>query len=268
VSGRSECPEQDKIGDELMTSPWRLVTLVAAVLLAAGCSTTVAGTAQPAPSHVTPRLLTGQTITRVLLGRSALSLIVKQPLEIDSSSPPSFGGPEVLQGVSSPADCTGVAVMMEKGVYQSGNVKDVAQETWRPHTTDAQVTRVKQGVVSLPTAADAEALFDKFSQQWQRCEGQTVPLSSGGFGLGIKVHDVQTAASVVAATISMDMGLPGSEGASVPAGRAIGVRGNCLIEVEVDFLKSQDASLQGRGGANTSALDIAQVMRDKVLALS
>lgn len=268
MSGRSGCPEQDKIGDELMTSPWRLVTLVAAVLLAAGCSTTVAGTAQPAPSHVTPRLLTGQTITRVLLGRSALSLIVKQPLEIDSSSPPSFGGPEVLQGASSPTDCTGIAVMMEKGVYQSGDVKDVALETWRPHTTDAQVTRVKQGVVSLPTAADAEALFDRFSAQWQRCEGQTVPMSSGAFGLAIKIHDVQTAASVVAATISMDMGLPGSEGASVPAGRAIGVRGNCLIEVEVDFLESQDASLQGRGGANTSALDIAQVMRDKVLALS
>lgn len=261
-------PEQDKSGDERMTGPRRLMILLAAVMLVAGCSVTVGGTAQPASSNVTPRSLTGHTITRVLLGRSALSLIVKQPLEIDSSSPPSFGGPEILQGESSPADCMGVAVMMEKGVYEFGNVKDVALETWRPHTTDAEVTRVEQGVVSFPTAADAEALFEKFSQQWQKCEGQTVPLSSGAFGLGIKVHEVQTAASVVAATISMDMGLPGSAGASVPAGRAIGVRGNCLIEVEVDFRKSQDPSLHGRGGADTSALDIAQVMRDKVLALS
>lgn len=246
----------------------RLMALLAAVMVTAGCSVTVDGTAQPTSSTVTPKLLTGHTIMRVLLGRSALSLIVKQPLEIDSASPPSFGGPEVLQGESSPPECMGVAVMMEKGVYQSSNVKDVALETWRPHTLDAEVTRVKQGVVSFPTAADAEALFDRVSQQWQKCEGQTVPLSSGAFGLGIKVHEVQAAASVVAATISMDMGLPGSAeaGASVPAGRAFGVRGNCLIEVEVDFRKNQD--LQPRGGADTSALDVAQVMRDKVLALS
>lgn len=268
MSGRSRCPEQHGIGDELVTGPWRLVTLLAVVLLAAGCSATVGGMARPVSSNVTPRTLTGDTITRVLLGRSALSLIVKQPMEIDPSEPPSFGGPEVLQGESSPAACTGVAVMMEKGVYVAGNVKDVALETWRPHTTDAEVTRVKQGVVSFPTAADAEALYDKFAQQWQSCEGQTVPLSSGAFGLGIKVHDVQTSTSVVYATISMDMGLPGSAGASLPAGRAIGVRGNCLIEVEVDFRKSQDPFLQERGGADTSALDIAQVMRDKVLALS
>jgi hypothetical protein len=251
-----------------MTNPWRLATLVAAVLLAAGCSATVDGTARPASSHVTPRSLSGDTITRVLLGRSALSLIVKQPLEIDPSAPPSFGGPEVLQGVSSPADCLGVAVMMEKGVYESSNVKDVALETWRPRTMDAEVTRVKQGVVSFATAADAQALFDKFSQQWQKCEGQTVPMTSGAFGLGIKVHDVQSSTSVVAATISMDMGLPGSAGASLPAGRAVGVRGNCLIEVEVDYSKSQDPALHGRDDADTSALDIAQVMRDKVLALS
>jgi PknH-like extracellular domain len=251
-----------------MTSSLRFTALLAAVLVAAGCSATVDGTAQPELSTVTPKSLTGHTIMRVLLGRSALSLIVKQPLEIDSSFPPSFGGPEILQGESSPPDCMGVAVMMEKGVYQSSNVRDVALETWRPHTMDAEVTRVKQGVVSFPTAADAEALFDKVSQQWQKCEGQTVPLSSGAFGLGIRVHDVQSATSVVAATISMDMGLPGAAeaGASIPAGRAFGVRGNCLIEVEVDYRKNQD--LQGRGGAYTSALDIAQVMRDKVLALS
>ena len=215
-----------------MTSPWRMVPLLVAVLLAAGCSATVAGTAQPAESTVTPRSLTGHTITRVLLGRSALSLIVKQPLDIDSSSPPSFGGPEMMQGESLPADCLGVAVMMERGVYQSGNVKDVALETLRPHTMGGEVTRVKQGVVSFPTAADAAALFEEFSQQWQKCEGQTVPLSSGAFGLGIKVHDVQATTSVVAATVSMDFGLPGWAGGSVPAGRAIGVRGNCLIEVE------------------------------------
>lgn len=250
-----------------MTSPWRLVGLPAAVMLVAGCSATVGGTAQPAPT-VTPRSLSGHTITRVLLGRSALSRIVKQPLDIDPSVPPSFGGPEMLQGDSSPKDCIGVAVMMQKGVYQSSKVRDVALETWRPHTISAEVTRVKQGVASLPTAADAQALFAKFSQQWQKCEGQTMPLSRDAFGLKVKVNDVQASTSVVAATISMELGLPNPASPSIPAGRAIGVRGNCLIEVEVDFLGRQDPSLQGTDDVGTSALTIAQVMMDKVLALS
>ncbi len=158
--------------------------------------------------------------------------------------------------------------MMQQSVYQASDVKNVAVETWRPAAMSAAVTRVKEGVVSLPTAADANALFAKFSQQWQRCDGKTLPLSTGMFGLKVKVTNVQIATSVLAATISIESNLPGLNSASVPAGRAIGVRGNCLIEVEVDFLNTPNPSLQGPDDINTSALDIAQIMRDKVSALS
>ena len=66
----------------------------------------------------------------------------------------------------------------------------------------------------------------------------------------------------------MGFNLPVADRLSIPAGRAIGVRGNCLIEVEVDFSRPSNSTLQGPGDISTSALDIAQVMRDKVNALS
>jgi len=250
-------------------SRWRLAVLLAVVVSAAGCSAMVGGTARPASSPA-PRSLSGRTIERVLLGDTALSRIVKQPLNIDPHFPPLFGGPEALQGDTSvwPVDCIGVAVMMQPSVDRFSIVSNGALATWRPDATSAAVTRVKEGVISLPTPADAEALFARFSEQWQRCDGETVPFAGGAFRLRVRISDVQVSASVVAATISMGLNLPIPDRPSIPAGRAIGVRGNCLIEVEVDFSHPSNSSLQGPGDISTSALDIAQVMRDKVNALS
>ena len=250
------------------SSNWRIAALLTVTMLAAGCAVAVGGTARPAP-NLAPRSLSGRTIERVLLGDSALSRIVKQPLNIDPLFPPIFGGPETLRGgpAAWPADCVGVLLMMQQSAYQSSNVKNVALQTWRPEAMSAAVTRVKEGVVSLPTAADADALFANFSRQWQTCDGKTIPMSEGMFGLKVKVTDVQASSSVVAATISIGPSLPVPHSPSIPAGRAIGVRGNCLVEVEVDFSNGPKSS-PGSGDINATALDIAQIMRDKVTALS
>lgn len=92
--------------------------------------------------------------------------------------------------------------------------------------------------------------------------------SGGSFGLEVKVSDVQVAGSVVAATVSMGFNLASPLSGAIPSGRALGVRDNCLIEVEVDFVNTFGPLSQGSGDVNSSALDIAQVMRDKVTALS
>lgn len=247
----------------------RRAAMVAAVAaLATGCSATVGGVARPAPDAV-PRWLTGHTIKRVLLGQSALSRIVKQPLDIDPLFPPSFGGPELLQGAPSGQvpDCFGVAVMLQQSAYRPGSVRNVALETWRPTTESATVTRVKEGVVSLPTSADANALFTTFSRQWQACEGETLPAGGRGFGLRVRVSNVQVTNSVASAALSMELNVPLPNAPAIPAARAIGVRGNCLIEVEVDFAR-EPQSPDATSDINGSALDIAQVMRDKVSALS
>ena len=247
----------------------RIAILLAVAALAAACSATVRGTARPAPDATAGRL-DGHAVQRVLLGQSALSRIVRQPLSIDPGFPPTFGGPGILQGDAStqPGGCVGVAVMFAQSAYRNSNVKYIAQETWRPVAESARVTWVKEGVVSLPTVAEAEALFAKFSREWQRCDEQTVPLPGGAFGLQVKVNNVQVAADVIAANTWIQMNSPNPLLTdAIPGGRAIGVRDNCLIEVEVDFARP-NPSVKGSGEVDTSALDIAQVMRDKVSALS
>ena len=247
----------------------RTVALLGIGLLAAGCTVVVGGKAQPAP-RLTPRTLKGQTIKQVLLGDLALSRILNQPFKIDARFPPRFGGPETLQddGLASPVDCLGVAVMLQQSVYQSTNVKHVAVATWRHAEMSVKLTSVKEGVVSLPTAADANALFAKFSEQWHKCDGTTLPLPGSVFRLKAKTTNIQVATSVLAATVLIDLTSPNSDSVSIPAGRAIGVRGNCLVEVEVDFFNATGQSLQGSSVTNATAFDIAHLMMDRVSALS
>jgi hypothetical protein len=243
------------------------VALPAIVVLAAGCGGGVGGTAQPA-ANSTPRPLTGQTIDRVLLGGRALSRILKQPLNIDSRFPPRFGGAEMLRadGWDSPADCLGVASMLQQNVYQSSNVKGVAAEAFR-HAAKSEVTSVKEGVVSLPAAADAHALFAKFSRQWQKCDGTTLSLPDALFRLNARVTNVKAATSFLAATVSIGWKSSGSNSASMPAGRAIAVRDNCLVEVEVDFFDASIQSGHGSGDFDATAIEVARGMMDKVGAL-
>jgi len=248
-----------------MKSLWLLAVSLTVVILAAGCAVPVGGTPKPAPS-LTPRSLTGQSVDQVLLGDRTLSRILKQSLNIDPRFPPRFGGAEELQdyGTALPDDCLGVAAMLQQSVYQSSKVQEVAVETWRHAAMPADVTSVQEAVVSMPTAADAKALFATFSQRWQKCDGATTSLPGRTFRLKGKIANVRISNSVVAAALSIGWMSPDSDSASIPAGRAIGVRGNCLIEVEVDFFNSSNPSGEGWGVFGNSAIDIVRAMRDKV----
>jgi hypothetical protein len=61
---------------------------------------------------------------------------------------------------------------------------------------------VSEAVVALPTAADATALFGRFSQQWEKCQGQTVTTEPGFVVFSDKVTDVHIADSVLSAPFS------------------------------------------------------------------
>lgn len=246
----------------------RAVALLGIGLLAAGCTVVTGGTAQP-PSQLPPRSVNGETIRQVLLDDNALTRVLKEPFVIDHRLPPRYGGPEALQDSGSPlrVDCLGVAEMLDQSVYEPGKVNDVAVENWRHAVLSAKLTGLKEGVVSLPTAADANALFAKFSQQWQRCNGQAVLLPDPVIRLKAKITDVQVDSAVIAGTISIALGSSKTD-VAIPAGRAIGVRGNCLVEVEVDFFNASSRSLQGSDTVKNAAVDIARIMMDRVSELS
>jgi hypothetical protein len=247
----------------------RAIAVLGVGLLAVGCTAVVDGKARPA-SNSGARPLTGQTVRQVLLDDTALSGLLRQPFRADPHFPRRFGGRDQMPDdiPASSADCLGVATMLQRVVYQSADVKHVAVESWLHAARSVKVISVREGVVSLPAAADARALFAEFSAQWRKCDGTALPLPSSTLRLTADITDVRDANSVLAATLSMRLMLPGVDPAAIPEGRAIGVRGNCLVEVEVDFFNTSNPSHQGTGDINTTPADIAHAMMDKISALS
>jgi hypothetical protein len=234
--------------------------------LAVGCGGVVNGTAKPAP-NLKPRLLSGDTVRQVPLDDAALSRMLGQPFV--GRMPPEFGGPDKLYSQIPPADCLGVTAMLQKSVYESAEVKDFASESWWNNGDPAQVISVMEGVVTLPTAAQAEALFAKFSEQWQHCDGAKATEQTGPISTTDVISDIRVTNTVVAATNTATAVLPNMPALQpTPQARAIGVRLNCLVEVEVVFFGDRRPSDPGSANLDTSGIDIAQAMMDKVSDLS
>ena len=243
--------------------------LAVVAALAVGCGPVVDGTAKPAP-NLKPRPLTGKTVSQVLLDDVALSRMLSQPFV--SRQPPVIGGPDKLfepDSQVSPAGCLGVTLMLQKSVYESADVKNVASESWWNNGDPAQVISVIEGVVALPTAAQAEALFAKFSEQWQHCNGMTTTDQTGPITTTNAISDIRVTNNVVAATNTATATLPNMPPLRpTPQARALGVRLNCLVEVEVVFFGDRRPSDPGSADLDTSGVDIAHAMMDKVSALS
>jgi hypothetical protein len=240
--------------------------LAVVAVLAVGCGAVVGGTVKPAP-NLKPRPLTGDTVRQVPLDDAALSRMLGQPFV--SRMPPEFGGPDKLNSQISPASCLGVTAMLQKSVYESAEIKDVASESWWNNGDPAQVISVIEGVVTLPTAAQAEALFAKFSEQWHQCNGTTTTEQTGPISTTNAISDIRITNTVVAATNTATAVLPNMPALlPTPQARAIGVRLNCLVEVEVVFFGDRQPSDPGAANPDTSAVDIAHAMMDKVGALS
>jgi PknH-like extracellular domain len=247
--------------------------LTAVAVLAAGCGAVVDGTAKPAP-NLKSRPLTGATVTQVLLDGAALSRMLSQPFV--ARDPAEFGGPERLyqiKGSMSQAGCLGVTAMLQKSVYQSGGqpaqVKDVASQSWWNNGQPAQVITVIEGVVTFASAAQAQALFAQFSQQWQQCNGTTTTEQTGPISTTNAISDVRVTDSVLAATKTATSILPNMPALRpAPQARAIGIQSNCLVEVEVVFYGGRRSSDPGSADINTSAIDVAHAMMDKISALS
>jgi PknH-like protein len=242
-------------------------TVVAA--LAAGCGSVVAGTAKPAP-NLKPRPLSGRTVEHVLLDGKVLSRMLGQPLV--ARQPVKFGGADRLDEREAPAesaDCLGVSAMLQKSVYDSADVQNVASVSWWNDGDPAQVISVMEGVVALPSAQQAQALFAKFPEQWQRCKGQTTTEETGPISTTTVIDDIRTLDSLVAATNTATATLPNMPALQpTPQARAIGVRLNCIVEVEIVFFGDRQGSDPGSADPDTSAVDVAQAMMEKVSDLS
>ncbi len=242
-------------------------TVVAA--FAVGCSPVIAGTAKPAP-NLRPKPLTGRVVKQVPLDGKALSKMLDQPFV--ARAPAKFGGADILDQREAPpesADCLEVTAMLQNSVYGPANPQTVASVSWWNDGDPAQVISVMEGVVTLPTAADAQALFAKFPDQWQQCKGQTTTEQTGPISTSTVINDIRVTDSVVSATNTATSTLPNMPALQpTPQARAVGVRMNCIVEVEMVFFGDRRPSDPGSADPDTSAVDVAQAMMEKVSDLS
>lgn len=249
---------------------WLVALAVVAVLAAVAAATWVMLPDSPRDKAA----VTGETVKRVLLNGTELSAMLDQPFTT-VTGPPSYGGVEAMDDSASPGDCVGVLDVAQKSVYASASVQSYARETWidsepsRDGFTplDTRVMFVKEAVVALPSAADARELFDKFAEQWKRCDGHPVnavdPELAGSphlHGTEMHITDVRVSDDILAASIVLD------RSPKAPDTRAIGLQDNCIVGVLIAFTGTENAS--GSGDPQTSSTEAVRAMMNKVAKLS
>ncbi|HEU0189684.1 MAG TPA: sensor domain-containing protein [Mycobacterium sp.] len=220
--------------------------------------------------------VTGEAVKRVLLDGIELTRMLGQPFT-KTAGPPSYGGLDAMDGSAAAGDCAGVVNIALKSVYESADVQTYAGETWiGVEPGDAsfkplslKVMFVKESVVALPSAAAAQALFAKFADRWEQCDGQAVgqePATPGAApppalpGSEMHIRDVRATDSVLAASIVLD------KNPAAPDVRAVGVQGNCIVGVLIPFTGGRDVT--GSGDPDESGVEVVHAMMAKVRELS
>ncbi len=240
---------------------------MAVVLLASGCTTVVSGTVRPAPG-LAPTPVTGIAVRQVLLDDSELSKLTGQPSRSDPSIPPRCGGLDELPDAwesADPQDCVGAAVGGQRSVYSAARVRDAAHEFWDSSSDDSPLTGVGEAVIALDSAADADAVFEKFAQQWGSCDGVVVTRDSGTDSEASgEITDVANQDAVLVATVRTS--LDGEAGLRVS--RALAARVNCVVDIDVFWFVEDDDHSGAPPAGDTTAADLARAMLDKVRNLS
>lgn len=146
------------------------------------------------------------------------------------------GGDEMLlrsvgDAEATPVDCVGPAYRLQKAVYDEGDVRSVTTSSWAGGGPEGPPVSGFFGVVQMASAAEAKEFFASTAQKWRRCNGQTVawPGPAQGGGELSMINEVVYDDHVVSATVLHASGGAGS--ASVA--RALGVAGDCIVDVEV-----------------------------------
>lgn len=245
-----------------------LITLLGAAVLTSGCTIIVGGNARPA-AHVTARPVIGPAIQQVMVGDKALSGIFDQPFRLGRLPGPRVGSQEVLRNDAAqwPPDCLGVARMLEHDVYRSLGVRNVAVETWKPSTSRAPVLDVEEGVVSFASPRDVQGLFDTFAAQWRGCDGARQAFTVGQTKVDATIANVDVDPSVLAAVVWLHFPSLGLQPDSIQTARALGMRGNCLVEVKVDYSDRFTPARPRPDELNTSAVTVARAMMYNISSL-
>ncbi len=146
------------------------------------------------------------------------------------------GGADMLlrsvgAGETSPPDCAGAAYRLQRAVYDGSPVQSVATNSWAGGGFDGPPVTGFFGVVQMTSAAAAQDFFAATSERWRRCNGATVTRHEAGDGGDelSRIADVTFERAVVSASV-----LRASAGTASPTAlRAVGLAGDCIVEVDL-----------------------------------
>jgi hypothetical protein len=243
---------------------YRHALVVAGCLLLSACTTVTDGTVQPAEGlPLGP--LTGSELAEVLPTEDQMADTLGDRLGPNPNVPEMSGGlSDMADGLrtdaeASPHDCVGATSPLQRSIYQDTGVTDFASFSWRlPDSDSGDVIGATTGVVAFPSTAEANDAFEAFAQQWDDCNGTVVEMPIGG---GDYFTDEITGVRVENSVLSADVATARQPGPiRWPRVRAIGVRANCLVEVDVSFFGG-DAPPSGRGDAG---IELAYVVMDRI----
>jgi hypothetical protein len=232
----------------------RLLLLLGAVTLVAGCAHGVTGVAQPAKSALT-FLPTEDEMTAAAGNR--LSSFGFQPF---------VGGLEIMpDGFRTDADaepirCVGVTDTMTRVTYEPADVLEAARQSYFTLAEGVGVSGADAAVIRFATAAAAARTYDSFVARWKACAGQTVVKHLRGVpGSDVEamIGDVTATGSMVTAAVTTRQG---TDGPVSHYERAVAVRGDTIVEVSL--------AVERVGNDRTAPADAAaraaQAMVDKV----
>jgi hypothetical protein len=134
---------------------------------------------------------------------------------------------------ATPLDCLGAVTPLMRVVYESGGVQGAAWRDYARLGAGLTVSSAEAGVVRFGSPDEAARVFARFVTQWQSCEGTTVTLHVGGpgstAGLELTASEVAVDGPVLSATVRSD----GGDGSVFPTEHAVGVAGDCIVDVDV-----------------------------------
>jgi hypothetical protein len=234
-----------------MRSTALTMAALSACVMLAGCGAPaddapvirVAEAAKPSPVRALDHVLPTTEELAVVLGSTGMmGQLVK-------------GGPDMLlagvgESDATPSDCVSPTYRLQKVVYQASPVQAVASRPWAGGSIDAAPTSGFFGVVQFATPGDAQAFFAASADKWHRCNGQTVVLHQPEHGAdgSNKITDVTVDDRMVSAVVMRDAGST--------IQRALGMAGDCIVDVEI-------TDAHGAGGAQDAA-GVANLMLQKI----
>jgi hypothetical protein len=241
----------------------RAFTLAAGCLLVAGCTTVTDGTVTAAKGLALGPI-SGATLQKVLPTESELADVLGESIPADVDEPLLEGKlSDMADGLAtesdaSPHDCVGVIAELQRSIYTDTRMSEFASARWRqPSGSSSDLTRVVTAVVAFPATSDANDAFDDFAKQWQKCDGTFVKIPFEADYFGDDISNVKNEDGVVSADYEVTRS---SSSVAWPNSRAIGVRANCLVEVEVTFFDGTSPPSQFRN----SAIAVARSMMDRI----